>query len=55
MSSFSVVVVGFRDTQVSVDENDGKANLVVMVIRGQLERPVTVLLSTADGTENCKY
>ena len=50
----SAVVVGFSDTQVSVDENEGTANLVVTVIRGQLGRPVTVLLSTAYGTANGK-
>ena len=54
MSPCSVVMVGFRDTQLSIDE-DGTANLVVTVISGQLERPVTVLLSTSDGTANGKY
>ena len=54
MSSYSVVMVGFRDTQLSVDEDDGTANLVVTMIKGQLERPITVFLSIADGTANGK-
>ena len=55
MSSCSVVVIGFRDIQLSVRENDGTVNLVVIVRGGKLGTPVTVLVYTADGTANGKY
>ena len=46
----TAVVIGFRQTAVSVNENDGIATLVVAVLRGTLAKPIMVVFSTNDLT-----
>lgn len=49
-SILPVVVIGFRQTMYAERESAGQVQLEVAVLMGQLAKPVTVLLSTSDGT-----
>ena len=51
------VVIGFQETQFSVDEEDGSVNLIVSVISGAIPTgsTVTVTVSTIHGSATSQY
>ena len=43
-----MVVIGFRQTAVSVGESDGQVMLEIAVLMGTLNKPVNITFSTSD-------
>ena len=46
----SEVTVGFRDVSVAFSESSESVSLEVVLVAGVLQRPVTLLFTTRDGT-----
>ncbi len=49
------MTIGFELTEHTVSENDGEVTLMVAILEGQTSIPVTIGLSTVDGTATSKY
>ena len=52
--STSDIVIGFEETQYSVDEGDGTVTLNVVVLQGVVSGTVTLQVSTEDGSATCE-
>lgn len=46
----SEIVIGLRETVISVNEGEGEVEVCAVVISGELERSVPFSLTSADGT-----
>ncbi len=51
----TAVTIGFELTEHTVSENDVEVTLMVSILEGQTSLPVTIALSTVDGTATSKY
>ena len=49
-NSFTAVIVGFEMERYTVFESDGVVTLVVSVMEGNIRTPITVALSTINGS-----
>ncbi len=50
-----MVVIGFEQVSYTVAEGDLFVNIAVVIINGQLSRPVDVVVTATDVTANSKF
>ena len=48
--SFTAVIIGFEMEQYGVFESDGVVTLVISVMEGTIRTPITIALSTINGS-----
>jgi len=53
--SLTAVVIGFEMERYNVSESDGVVTLVVLLLEGSIGTPITVALSTINGSAISKF
>ena len=53
--SFTAVIIGFEMEQYGVFESDGVVTLVISVMEGTIRTPITIALSTINGSALGKF